>query len=158
MRKRHPDGRALATVSKTTADVLDGTDDLSQWDDEEIRRGQRRAKDGTFRGAPPKLVPQAVHAERHRRTLTRAHALFTENVEAAVQVLVDLALDTTVPPSDRIKAALIVAERVMGKNPQAIEVAVHTPKFMQAIAGAIVSLDVGDDYGDDDVIDAELVD
>jgi hypothetical protein len=153
--KRLSNGRAKATVSPTSALVLSGEDDLSGWDDEEIRRGQKRAKDGTFRGAPPKLVPQVIHSERHRRTLTRAHELFTDNVVTAVAVLVDVATDVAAPHGDRVKAAAIIVERVLGKNPQAIEVAVREPRFMSAIASAIISIDSDED--EDDIIDAEII-
>lgn len=153
MGKRIGDGRALATVSPTTANVLDGTDDLSSWDDEEVRRGQRRNRNGGFSGRPPKLVPQALHAERHRRTLTRAHALFTQNTERAVQVLIDIATDEDAPHSDRVKAASLILERVLGKSPQAIEVAMREPKFVTAIAASIIS----SDPDDDDFIEAEII-
>lgn len=149
---RRKDGRVVATVSRTSADVLEGLDDLSTWDDEEVRRGQRRNRHGGFPGRPPKLVPQTLHAERHRRTLTRAHQLFTENTERAVQVLIDIATDEDAPHSDRVKAASLILDRVLGRSPQAIEVALREPRFMTAIAASIVSMDT-----DDEVIDAEIV-
>jgi hypothetical protein len=155
--KRIADGRALATVSPTTASVLDGTDDLSDWDDEEIRRGQRRNRKGGFSGRPPKLVPQRLHAERHRRTLTRAHELFTANTEKAVQVLVDIATDATAPHSDRVKAASLILDRVLGRAPQAIEVAMREPKFLSVIRAATIVYDGSDPDEDADVIDAEVL-
>lgn len=150
------DGRGIATVSRTTADVLDGLDDLSEWDDEEIRRGQRRNRNGGFSGRPPKLVPQAIHAERHRRTLTRAHQLFTQNTERAVQVLIDIASDESAPHSDRVKAASLILDRVMGRAPQAIEVEMRRPKFLDVIDRAIRIVSTDSDP-EDDIIDAEVV-
>lgn len=156
MRRRLQDGRGIATVSRTTADVLDGLDDLSHWDDEEIRRGQRRNRNGGFSGRPPKLVPQRLHEERHRRTLSRAHRLFTENTEKAVQVLIDIAGDESAPHSDRVKAASLILDRVMGRAPQAIEVEVQRPKFLDVLDRAIrIESTEGDSDGD--IIDAEVV-
>jgi hypothetical protein len=66
--KRLKNGRALMTVSRHTADILEGIEDLTAWDNEELLRGQRRDRRGNFTGVPPKVVPQAVHAERVRRT------------------------------------------------------------------------------------------
>lgn len=151
---RRNDGRVVATVSRTSADVLEGLDDLSCWDDEEIRRGQRRSKRGNFVGRPPKLVPQRLHEERHRRTLTKAHQLFTENTVTAVEVLVDIATDLSAPHADRIKAASLILDRVLGKSPQAIEVAMQEPPYLKALAASIVSSDTDPD---DDIIEAEIV-
>lgn len=155
---RRKDGRVVATVSRTSADVLEGLDDLSGWDDEEIRRGQKRNKHGGFSGRPPKLVPQRLHEERHRRTLTRAHALFTANTERAVQTLIDIADDELAPHADRIKAAALILDRVMGRSPQAIEVSMQRPRFLEAIEGAITIISTDTDPDDDEhVIDVEAI-
>lgn len=55
-----PGGRMRLTVSRHTGDILDGVVDLSEWDDEEIFRGQRRSPNGRFQGKPPIVVPQAA--------------------------------------------------------------------------------------------------
>ncbi len=60
-----------------------------------MHRGQRQSKRGNFTGPPPTLVAQAVHTERHRRTLSKAHELITENVVTAVEILIDIATDVT---------------------------------------------------------------
>jgi hypothetical protein len=94
---RLPDGRAFLSVSKTSADVLEGLDDLRDWDDEELRRGQRRSRNGNFHGNSPKLIPQKIVNERYRRTLASAQALFVENTVNAVAVLIEIATDLGAP-------------------------------------------------------------
>jgi hypothetical protein len=69
----------MLAVSRHTAAILDGEEDLSAWDDEELLRGQRRAKNGRFVGRPPLVVPQAVHAERVRRTMSKATELLRDS-------------------------------------------------------------------------------
>ena len=50
--------------------------DLSDWDIEELIRGRRRAKNGTFSGAGPRMVPIQIHDELARRVKTDvAHEL-----------------------------------------------------------------------------------
>lgn len=141
----------MLTVSPTTADVLDGFDDLSEWDDEELRRGQRRDRNGRFHGRPPKVVPAALHQEQTRRVLGRAGQMFVENTENAVAVLIDIANDLAAPYEARLKAASIIIERVMGKNPTPVDVTVSEPKFLNALRCAIVSLD----DPDGEIIDVE---
>ena len=86
MGKQLKDGRALMTVSAKTAAILNGDEDLSAWDDEELLRGQRKDRGGYFRGRPPKVVPQEVHAERVRRTMSKAFDLLKESSYDAVHL------------------------------------------------------------------------
>src|SRR5438067_1237960 len=112
MGRRSKSGRAPVTVSATTASILAGEVDLSEWDDDEIMRGQRKSKDGRFHGRPPKVVAQAIHEERHKRFFKRGIELLRTNVADAVGYLIRVVRDESVSPTDRIKAATFIVERV----------------------------------------------
>ena len=53
------------------------------------------------------VLRASLQPERHPRALTGAHELFIDNTDKAVQVLIDIASDGSVPPVDRIRAAII---------------------------------------------------
>ncbi len=53
------------------------------------------------------VLRASLQPERHPRALTGAHELFTDNTDKAVQVLIDIASDGSVPPVDLIRAAII---------------------------------------------------
>lgn len=146
--------RALMRVGKGTTRILTGQEDLSQWEDEELRMGQKRAKNGRFSGAPPKIVPKAVHDELVRRTLANAQNLMRENLETAVQVLVEIIQGQDTEDKDRLRAISMIMDRVMGKAPERVEVSVEKP-WMQAITEGIVPfeqtiLEVDSEEADDD--------
>ena len=44
-------------IGKTNMAILNGTEDVRLWSDEELLRGQRRAKNGRWTGRPPTVVP-----------------------------------------------------------------------------------------------------
>jgi hypothetical protein len=157
MGKRMKDGRALMTVSPSTADILEGITDLSEWDDEELLRGQRKASNGKFVGRPPKVVPQEVHAERVRRTMSKAYALLHESTVDAVALLRTVVLDDFANYSDRIRAAELIMTRVLGKPTERIELATERPDppWMVAIRHGIVGLVTEPE--DSEIVDAEIV-
>lgn len=60
------------TLGKTNQAILNGTEDVRLWSDEELLRGQRKAKNGRWTGRPPKVVPLKIHEELTRRRLSEA--------------------------------------------------------------------------------------
>lgn len=143
-------GRALVRVGRSMTDVLIGREDLTTWDDEELRRGRKRDKHGRWQGKDPIIVAKAVHDELVRRTLEKANKLMIENLEAAVQVLTELAINNQVEPKDRLKAIDMIMNRAMGREPQKIEIA-GTAKWEHAIEASIVSLPA-------ELVDAHIAD
>ena len=49
--------RARVRMSDTNTAILRGELDLTAWSEEELIRGQRRARNGHFQGRPPRVVP-----------------------------------------------------------------------------------------------------
>lgn len=128
-------------VGQSTAAILAGDEDVSQWDDEELIRGQRRNKNGRWGGRPPKVVPTAVHKELTRRRMSEAYRLLQSNLVEATNVLIDLATDPDVESSVRLKAATTIMERVMGKTPERVELsAVERKPWEDAVQGGIVRI------------------
>ncbi len=95
-------------VGKANAAILDGTADLSLWDEEELLRGQRKSRNGKFQGSPPKMVPKKIHDELVKRKLSRAYELLNESIVDAVLVLREVVTDDEADYSDRIKAATLI--------------------------------------------------
>lgn len=140
---------------------------------EELARGQIKAADGTFRGRPPAWVPRDFHRECLRELMRRGRELWQINYVDAIRVMTDIAAGKVkgATPSERLRAAQYVVERMEGKIPERVEVQVDAP-WQEAIAGIVA--DVTDDQiaaarrvlaaaervpeGDDDPVDAELVD
>lgn len=126
-----------ARVGKTNAAILAGeTEVLSEWSEEELLRGRRRDVHGRWSGRPPKLVPRAVHDELVRRKMSEAHDLLRDNVVAATEVLVSLATDQDADAAVRLKAATTILDRVLGKAPERVELAVEPP-WATALQAAI---------------------
>jgi hypothetical protein len=156
VKKRMKDGRALVAVSARTADVLDGIEDLSAWDDEELLRGQRRSRNGNFVGRPPEVVPQAVHVEMTRRRMSKAYDLLRVSTLDAVELLHSVITDPDAPMPDRIKAAQLVLDRTLPKS-ENLNVSLgiaDPPRFLSAIEGALVTIVSGSDDG---IVDAEII-
>jgi hypothetical protein len=159
MVRARKDGRGRIDVSAKTVAILNGEEDLSVWSDEELIRGQRKAKNGKWVGPPPIVVPQAVHAERARRLMSKAHDLLRESTVDAVTLLRDVITDEDAPLALRVQAADLVLARTLPKN-----VAVHVgvgaePKFLSMIRAGIVAGGQAIGTGEDsDIIDAEVID
>ena len=105
-------------VGQTNLAILRGDEDVSQWTDEELQRGQRRDRNGKWCGRPPKIVPKAVHDELVRRTYSAAQRDITVSLEKAVKKMVSLIDDPDAEPAIQFNAAKFVIERVMGKTPE----------------------------------------
>lgn len=111
--------QALPTAGDKWAMLLSGTLTVKDMDDEELKRCKFRSKDGSFVGAP-RMIPSHIAAAITNERIRRVRNMFEEALPAAVQSLVDIASDTDIKESDRIKAAQIIVERVMGKAEQSL--------------------------------------
>lgn len=135
----HGNERGLVRMGVMNTRIMTGVEDLSLWDVEELKHGQRRDKNGRFQGRQPVIVPKKMHDELVRRTLSRAQELMRENLEGAVGVLTALMMDPTVDAKDRITCAKIVMDRVMGKETIKVDVEVKA-KWEEALESSIVTI------------------
>lgn len=107
--------------------LLKGELKVEDLDDEELARGYPRAKDGTFKGRPPNVIPRIMQDEITRRLLARGQEKLKENYLAAMDVLVKVAQDTSVDAATRTRTAQYLVERLAGKTPERIHVAAEDP-------------------------------
>lgn len=124
---------------RVNAAILAGDEDLTQWTDEELTRGQRRDRNGNWGGRPPVMVPSVVHQELTSRRMAEARELLKENTLAAVNVLIEVATDKDAPASDRVKAAGMILDRTLGRAPINLVVDAEPP-WAKAIRHSTLSI------------------
>lgn len=147
--------RGLIRLGAANTRILTGMDDLSEWDDEELRMGQRRDKNGRFQSRRPTIVPKALHDEMVRRTLYNANEKMRDSLEDAITELVHIATSEACEAKDRLRAISMILDRVMGKAADKVEISGTVP-WLLALQGGIVS--VGDvvDEDESDIEDADF--
>jgi hypothetical protein len=137
---RQASGRGTIRISANVSDVIDDPESVADWDDEELRRGRRRDRNGKFTGRDPVVIPTAVYREMVRRATRGAEKKMAENLEAAVDTLVAIASsqsDST-EDKDRINAAKIILDRVMGREPIKLDHSGAPPLFLGIIQAGLV--------------------
>lgn len=136
------DERALVRLGKTNTKILTGQEDLTLWSKEELLRGQRQDRNGRWQGRAPKVVPKAIHDELVRRTLSEAQSKLTDSLVDAVEALADIVKGKDVEDKDRITAAKLIIDRVMGRVPEKIDLRVgEKPKWETALEAVLVPTD-----------------
>ena len=144
MTKRHT---GHIRVGKTNVAILNGEEDVTLWDDEELIRGQRRAKNGSFVGRPPKVVPTAVHKEFARRQVEAVRLHLQQNLLAAAEALTAIVNNPEAEDRDKLKAIDMVFARILGKPQENVSLSFGDeakPPWLDAIEGGIVSVPVDD--------------
>ncbi len=134
--------------------IWEGEEDYSDWTDDDLCRGYRSPRSTKL----PARIPRAIHDELVRRKLSKAYDLLRDSLVDAVRVLIEIVQSPAASEADRIRAATLIMDRVMGKAPEQINVSVEQePPWAVAIRDMYASqgsLKVGPG---DDVIDAEVV-
>ena len=129
--KRSPGKRAsvgggrsvlVGKVSDRYEALLTGELSLDDLDDEEILRGQLRAKDGSFKGRPPKLIPREMGMELARRQKVLIEQELAGLVLTALKTLDDIMKKKHPQPGDaaRVNAAKEILARNLGKVPETV--------------------------------------
>ena len=103
--------------------LLNGIISVEDLDDEELARGQCRASNGSFHNNPPRMMPKSIHDAMVQQLFVRANAQLRQDLMGAVKSLGQIASGEIYEPQDRIKAAGMIIDRVMGKN---ADVVIHT--------------------------------
>jgi hypothetical protein len=154
--------RGVIRISESVSEVLEDPSKVDEWDDEELRRGRRRDRNGKFTGRDPVVIPTAVYREMVRRSIRKAEVEMTTNLEAACKMLTGVIGDMEAEDRDRIKAAEILLNRVMGKEATKVELSSKSPLFLGIIQAGIVAggepVAIGVGADEDDIIDADVVD
>lgn len=145
-------GRGIMRISKAAADAIDDPSTIEDWDDDELRRGRRKDKNGRFTGRDPVVVPTNCYRELLRRQLRTAEVSLASNLNEAAVALAAIIKSPMAEDKDKINAAKILIDRVMGKAPERLQVSTDTPLFQVVLAGGIVP---GAALEEDDIIDVE---
>lgn len=108
-------------------------------DDEELQRGQVRDPDGKFRNGPLRQIPREFHDELMRRILARGTEKLEASYLASIELLTDIVegksvetvvdnrgVEHKIPASMTLRSqtARYIIERLAGKTPDKVEVAV----------------------------------
>jgi hypothetical protein len=102
---------------------------IEEWDHEELARGRPRAKDGSFKGAPPSYIDRALHEQIVRQFEQVVRNEMNGHTVAALtligKVLADEEVDERGRPlvaaSTKLDAAKFLIEHVIGKPKQRVE-------------------------------------
>jgi hypothetical protein len=125
-KRRARDGSTTVTITPAAAGVIYDGDSLDDWDDEELLRGRRRNKNGRFVGRPPTVIPAALHKELTRRRYSKAHDLLADSLVDAALMLRSIINDELADAADRIKAAEVMFNRVVGRPREQVSLAIQT--------------------------------
>ncbi len=142
-------------IGETNMAILAGREDLSLWDEEELRRGQRKSRNGKFHGRPPTVVPKAIHDELVRRLQTKARARLDEDLYDAVAIMGEIIRDPDASNADKLTASKLIQDRVWGKAANRVQLTAEDPVWLVALAGGVVSLPVGE--GNAELMQAEVI-
>lgn len=82
--------RAVIKLGVGQTEILLGEDDPADWDDEELRYGRRRGKNGKFTGRPPKVIPRVVYLELVDRLLAEGHLALLDQLMPAIRRLAEM--------------------------------------------------------------------
>lgn len=105
---------------------------VAQLSPEELVRGQIKDSGGRFRGAPPQWVPRAFHRACITELMKRGKFLWQENYLKAIETMTDIAAGKgpagrMATPTERLKAAQFVIERLEGKVPEVLHITDEKP-------------------------------
>lgn len=143
----------MAAVSDRYIDFVNGKLTIADLDDEEIMRGQLRAKDGTFRGAPPRWIPREfmvqVMAERDQRMRSELMPLAMDAMKTLKQAM---SSGTTVHDGPKITAAVKALEYTIGKPTERVQITgdVKVTQYSNIIDEATVAIGELEQMKDDE--------
>lgn len=101
---------------------------VEDMDNEELARGQFRAGDGSFRGRPPKTIPRDFATQLSRELLRRADSNLKARLLEAIEVQVEIMRNGD-KDADRLRAALYLQDRLLGKVPERVVVSAGRPEW-----------------------------
>jgi hypothetical protein len=154
-----PRKKRNARVPDRYQKLIDGSLDVTDLDDEELFRGLLRNADGHIRGTPPNAIPWVMHKAAMDHVAQRLERTISGSMPDIIDSLIRLATgdfdnDTGVAMDVQAKAAMYLADRILGRPTERKEMSVQVhAKWEQAFEGGSLVVDLEDP----DIIDAELV-
>ena len=131
-------------------------------DDEELRLGRCRAANGKIPkvGARTELVSQALYDSMIQEHFKRSNEKLRTQLDVALATMVDIMTDDTCEPKDRMEAAKYLYERIAGKTPDRVQVAVAKAPWEEVLSGGIAQISRAESQAmrsGQPIMDAEVV-
>lgn len=128
VQREYADGQIDVRVGGRYAQLLLPEDhpnhlSIEDLDIDELSKGRLKDKDGKFRGRPPKFLPRQIIDAMKKEHYKRVNAVLEESLSDMVKTMRSIALNPKADDAVRLKAAIYVYERFMGKVPDRVEVA-----------------------------------
>jgi hypothetical protein len=127
-------------VEGRAAAFMRGDITVEDLDFEELARGRFRDKNGGFTGRRPSMVPKDFHDACMREVIRRAQEDMTAALEDVVGALVGI-VSGPAENKDKIAAAKVLMDRVLGKTPEKLEVKAKVTRFEAMLDKVIVDDD-----------------
>lgn len=128
------------TVSERMQYLMDHPDAFRDLDDEEVSKGRLKDKNGGFSGRPPKAVPLKFHDMMRQELIRRWNIKVAETLEPSLKVLHEISqgkISGRVPADARMKSAIYLIERTVGKVPEKSEMQVELKPWQDGIEGLL---------------------
>lgn len=138
----------------------EGVIGVADLDDEELRVGRCRDKAGRIprQTERTRLVPADLYDQMVAEHLRRSNEKLRSQMDVALGTMVDIMSDDTVEPRERLQAAQYLYERVAGKTPERVQVAVAKAPWEEVIDGIATISRAESRALRGNMIDAEVVD
>ena len=123
-------------VSERMLALEKGELDWSELTDEEVSRGRLAAADGSFKGRPPSFVSRKFAEGMRAEQIRRWNIKVAETLTPSLEVLHDISqgkITGRVPADARMKAAIYLIERTVGKVPEKTEMQVELKPWQDGI-------------------------
>lgn len=101
--------------------LLSGQLTMQDLDDKEVHKMRVRSADGTFSGRRRKL-PSHIYHQFQQEQLRRFDAKMRKALKEVPTVIAEILLDPEAKHSDRLKAAQMLQDRVLGKSPETMRI------------------------------------
>lgn len=102
--------------------LVEGDLSVEDLDTEELAKGRLKDKNGKFTGRPPKFLPRQLIDAMRSEHYKRVNGILEESLSDMVKTMRAIAKDPDQDGATRLKAAIYVYERFMGKTPDKVEV------------------------------------
>lgn len=129
-------------VSERMKAIEDNPELIKELSDEEIAKGRLKAADGTFKGRPPAYTSTRFARIMRDEQIRRWEEKVAETLQPSLKVLHEIAQGTAksptkVPADARMKAAIYLIERVVGKVPEQTEMKVEMKPWQEGLEGLV---------------------
>lgn len=135
-----PRKKIKVSIPERMQAILDNPQLVIELTDEEVQKGKLRDKNGEFRGRPMPVVPTKFYHILRAEQIRRWEIKVAETLQPSLEVLHDISqgkITGRVPADARMKAAIYLIERTVGKVPEKTEMHVEMKPWQDGIEGLL---------------------